>query len=459
MPGNRHLNLQRLQKKFRYNIRQLITFEKDPSNIAQKSRTTVILLTGFLIYSLVNIYPCFHRGYIHGAMTNISLTVLFALLILHLRVFKSHVSTTILGAFALDALLFFHFITETDWTIGMDAFWLFILITPFITDYMAGVIYGSVAALGGLILSILCFRTGILSRLQPYGSNMVQWYPVIYVVVMAAAAVIEYELTAYQIDKKISDAKISFYQGESTRRLKKQLAIHENNEQTIRRYKHDIRHYNRVLAGFIQNKEYDRAASYLKEFDSMLESVTQVSFCENHIVNELLTIYASQCQKLGFRPRIKADVPEHIPMEQTDLTSLVANALENAVEALGNIDEKSRSLQVEITYDGRKLKLMTRNPISNKVEFGSNGLPLSTRSPQEEVRNAYSTTVLTSGEAKNAYSASFLTQGEESAITARPIQGGIGTAQIRDIAEKYGGVASFTEENNMFVVRAVMTCL
>ncbi len=408
-----------LRHRFRYNLRQLVDFESEPSVVAQKSRTTNILLIGFIIYSVVTIYPCIVHDYPHGIVTNLSITLLFLFSMLHLKLFKCHTATVIMSSAVLCLILFIHFIMEVDWTIGMDAFWLFILIMPFITDYMAGVVYGSIAAFSGLLLSYTCFHTPVLNYLQPYGSNMVSWYTVIYIVTMIASAVIEYELTAYQIDKIVSDEKIAFYQQERNKRLQKILSVYESNEQTIRKYKHDVRHFNRVLAGFIQNQEYDKATSYLQELDSMLESVTVVSFCDNTIVNELLTIYNSHCQKLGFKPRIKASLPEHFAMEETDLTSLVANALENAVESQTHLVPEKRRLQVEISFDGRKLKLMTKNPYAVKTSFKDNGLPVSTRN----------------------------------------VQGGVGTAQIKAIAEKYGGVASFTQEDGMFTVRAVMTCL
>jgi sensor histidine kinase regulating citrate/malate metabolism len=106
-------------------------------------------------------------------------------------------------------------------------------------------------------------------------------------------------------------------------------------------------------------------------------------------------------------------------MEETDLTSLVANALENAVEAQAHIEEGKRKVKIEIIYDGRKLKLFTRNPYSVATSFDQEGLPVSTR----EVRS------------------------------------GIGTSQIKSIAEKYGGVASFTQEDGNFTVKVVMTCI
>ena len=320
----------------------------------------------------------------------------------------------------LSIILFVHLIMETDWSIGMDAFWLFILIMPFVTDYLAGVFFGTISALSGYILSILLFKTPLIGYLQPYGKNMVDWYPVIYIVVMLAAAVMEYELTMFQMQKKASDKEISYYQNARNKRLKEQLSIYESNEATIRKYKHDIRHYNRVLLGLITEEKYNDAINYLKDFDSKLETVTVVSYCDNQIVNEFLTIYGARCQKLGFKLRAKALVPDRLPVESTDLTSLVANVLENAIEAQERIpDPTKRNIQFDITYDGRKLKLMCKNPCIIDTRFDDEGLPISTRA----------------------------------------VPSGIGTAQIRTVAEKYSGVASFMQEKGNFVVRAVMTCL
>lgn len=404
-------------QKFRYNLKQLVEFENSPDVKKRKCKTTYILLLGFIIYSiLATVFTT--SNYDHGIVTNISLALLFFILTQIIKKTDSHIYSSLVGSYGMSAILFFHFITEDDWTIGMDAFWLFILIMPFITNYLAGVVYGTICALSGLALSLLLFNTSLINYLQPYGQNMVEWFPVIYFVAMLIAAFIEYELTSYQIEKTISDEKIAVLQQERTKRLKEQLSIYENNELTIRKYKHDIRHFNRVLAGFIKDKEYDKAKEYLKKFDSMLEQVTAVSFCDNKIVNELLTIYASRCQKLGFKLRAKAVVPELFPMEEVELTSLLANTLENALESQEKAPQDKRFIQVEIVYDGRKLKLQSKNYCPEKLEFTEEGIPVSTKA----------------------------------------IRSGIGTAQIRSISQKYSGFAAFSQEGDVFIMKAAMTC-
>jgi hypothetical protein len=406
------------KKKYRYNIRQLIEFEKDPDIIDQRCRTMTILLVGFILYSIMATIPTLITSYGHSTITNVFVQIFLLINLIALRITKHHSCITIYGTYGLCCILFLSFITESDWTIGMDAYWLFVLILPFITNYLAGVFYGTISAFAGLFLSVILFYTRLINYLQPYGRNMEEWFPIIYCVAMFAAFTIEYELTAYQMEKKEADKKLAYFQKERTKRLREQLSIYESNENIIRKYRHDLRHYNRVMAGFLEDKEYDKAISYLGELDSSLEKVTAVSFCNNKVVNELLTIYASRCQKMGFKLRAKAVVPEHLPMEETDLTSLVANALENAVEAQEKLPEEKRHIKFEMEYDGRKLKLYTQNPTSVQNTF-NNGLPISTRE----------------------------------------IQSGIGSKQIRDIAEKYGGAASFKQEDDSFILKAIMTCL
>ena len=408
-----------LNNKFRYTLKELMAFENDPQIREQRVKTIKILMTGFIIYTLSTLISCIEREYYHGIVTNISLTLIFFGAIVWVQHFRQHTTPTIVCSYLICVILFFHFIMETDWTLGMDAFWLFILVLPFIVDYLAGVVYGTMASGSGLILSLLLFRTPMSGYLQPYGSNMQDWFSIIYIVVTLAAIVIVYELTAYQIDKKKSDEQIAYYEQERNQRLKEQLTIYENNEQTIRKYKHDIRHYNRILAGFIQDGEYEKAGSYLKEFDTMLEEVTAVSFCDNKVINELLTIYVSRCQKMGFKLRARVNVPEVFPIEEVDLTSLVANAIENAYEAQTRVPQEKRFIQAEIIYDGRKLKMLVKNAAAGNNEFTQEGLPVSTK----------------------------------------PVKSGIGTEQIKCIAEKYGGAASFSLENGVFTVRAVLTCL
>ena len=44
-------------------------------------------------------------------------------------------------------------------------------------------------------------------------------------------------------------------------------------------------------------------------------------------------------------------------------------------------------------------------------------------------------------------------------VSSRAIQSGMGTVQIKSIAEKYCGIASFVQNNDTFIVKALMTVM
>ena len=108
--SGQHFSLEQVRHKIRYSLNELIRFETHQEVVAQKSKTALILISGFIIYSLLTIIPCVTRHYYHGVVTNICLAIAFALMMVHLLIFKSHTGTTILGVFEVCIILFFHFI-------------------------------------------------------------------------------------------------------------------------------------------------------------------------------------------------------------------------------------------------------------------------------------------------------------------------------------------------------------
>ncbi|WP_192932821.1 GHKL domain-containing protein [Lachnobacterium bovis] len=63
--------------------------------------------------------------------------------------------------------------------------------------------------------------------------------------------------------------------------------------------------------------------------------------------------------------KVKAIVPENIAIDAIDLTSIIANAIENADEAVRRVEEEKRSIRVTLVYDAGKLKLEVKKHLCN----------------------------------------------------------------------------------------------
>ena len=94
--------------KPRYSLKEVIEFESDPIQRKEKTRTTIILLAGFIIYSIIASIPAYLSKYKHGLVTNISIAVLFLVLGIVLYKTQQHIIITIVGSYMLSIILFIH---------------------------------------------------------------------------------------------------------------------------------------------------------------------------------------------------------------------------------------------------------------------------------------------------------------------------------------------------------------
>ncbi|WP_029067091.1 hypothetical protein [Lachnobacterium bovis] len=65
--------------------------------------------------------------------------------------------------------------------------------------------------------------------------------------------------------------------------MEEQITIYEENETVIRKLKHDIRHFNRVLRSYIKEGEINKTLEYLDQIDGKLEDVNNTNYCENKL--------------------------------------------------------------------------------------------------------------------------------------------------------------------------------
>ena len=100
------------------------------------------------------------------------------------------------------------------------------------------------------------------------------------------------------------------------------------------------------------------------------------------------------------------------------MTSIIANAIENAAEAIRRVEEGKRYIRVSIIYDAGKLKIEVKNSCFYNTDFDDDGLPQS----------------------------------------SKVVKSGIGTKNIKELAEKYGGFASFKQKDDIFVMKAIINC-
>ena len=162
--------------------------------------------------------------------------------------------------------------------------------------------------------------------------------------------------------RKKTYLKMVEYQTEqSEKHLGEVRSIHTE----MRGYKHDFHHHLQTLKGYIQLGEYDRANAYIDELDQKLQSVDTLLKTGNVSLDAILSAKIAQAKTDDITVTVKANVPDKLTITDVELSIIIGNLLDNAIEACKTV-EKDRFIRLYITLKGKMLYFSMLNSAGEK---------------------------------------------------------------------------------------------
>lgn len=181
-------------------------------------------------------------------------------------------------------------------------------------------------------------------------------------------------------------------------------------------YRHDMHHHLIVLEGLMLQDNNSGALRYIQELSGKLINLNQTAWCANNALNAVLTAYLTQAEEMGCRVNADIRIPANLPYGEMDLCIILANTLENAINACREKGEnKQITVRLELTQNNR-FTLSVENTCPVPVEFGANGLPAA---PQREGH-------------------------------------GLGLRSVRTVADRYGGLFQCSWKDGRFLLQVVL---
>lgn len=107
----------------------------------------------------------------------------------------------------------------------------------------------------------------------------------------------------------------------------------ENNEK-IHEIHHEIKHHLSALSAYLAQKDYNGAEQYLKKFAEDAEQLPSETYTAHPLINSILSGFAKRAQKDGTRTDFSIIVDCKLNIDDVDLCRILANILENALEAV-----------------------------------------------------------------------------------------------------------------------------
>lgn len=101
-----------------------------------------------------------------------------------------------------------------------------------------------------------------------------------------------------------------------------------------RRSRHDLRQHLVTMRGYVQQQDVAGLNRYLDGLIADADIEGALTVCDHVAVNSVVAYYVAQARHGGVEPDVRLDLPSDVRVDDTDLTVIFGNLLENAVDAV-----------------------------------------------------------------------------------------------------------------------------
>lgn len=146
-----------------------------------------------------------------------------------------------------------------------------------------------------------------------------------------------------------------------------------------RHARHDLRHHIAVMTGYLNGGELEKLREYLIGYGKSMPEDNSDTFCQNYAVNLLLTYFAQQSRENGIDFAVHADIPSNLGVPESDLSVILGNLLENALDACCTQKSGERRIVFRGRVENSSLLFTVDNTCDGEIKQDRDGSFLSTK--------------------------------------------------------------------------------
>ncbi len=161
-----------------------------------------------------------------------------------------------------------------------------------------------------------------------------------------------------------------------------QCQLMQNAVEDTRRFHHDISNHFSIVEAFLEGHKTNEASQYLQELIQKEEKKSVLySTSGNIVVDSIINYKLRSVSDWNVAVTVDIVIPTELPIEIVDLSTILTNLLDNAVQALQKTDGK-RELKIAMTYRKGMLFIAVKNTYPGKVHY-ENGEIVTTKEDTE----------------------------------------------------------------------------
>jgi signal transduction histidine kinase len=127
---------------------------------------------------------------------------------------------------------------------------------------------------------------------------------------------------------------------------RKEIEMLTETNKNISMLKHDMKNHLNHIFTLSEKKENDKIQEYIRRTEGFITNTYQIAQSENEDFNSILNYKLYNAKEMGIEVSLELSVPNSINMEAFDITVILGNLLDNAIENANLSDKKQISVSI-----------------------------------------------------------------------------------------------------------------
>lgn len=188
-----------------------------------------------------------------------------------------------------------------------------------------------------------------------------------YLLLLINASICILAVDIYELIIKASEGQIKLsillQQKEAEQKYNQELGVAVD---SIRSIKHDMSNHLSVISACIDCNDYEKAKRYIHKITEPIDSVNYLLNIEHSVIASILYVKNMLSEKKGIAFETEIDIYDDILIDDVDLTILLGNILDNAIEACGKMVNREKEIKLYIESEKDYFFLDCTNTINQE---------------------------------------------------------------------------------------------
>jgi hypothetical protein len=264
------------------------------------------------------------------------------------------------------------------------------------------------------IILTLCALMSMINRFVPLMRPESLLFQVGILIFVVWTAVLGWYYIRAVLDEAERSAQLELEVDTMNRSLDMQRTLYNRLTQSteeVRALRHDLRHQLSAIRGYLQKGNVEGALGYVDAISGNIPELANKLLCDNFAVNAVAVHYLDKAKESHIQADLRLVVPEDLgQIPDNDMSIIVGNLFENAIEACLFVDEDKRFIRMSSKVVKMRLTLVI----------------------------------------DNSFDGTYTERGGE--FYSRKREGkGVGISSVRAVVERYGGSLKYEVANGVFM--------